>query len=324
MRMCFEIGGFDWKTVAEIRKAMSGSKGPEYFNRHGETFVANAVANHGFDAESALALWGKLVTFGSWGMNKSHTVSYGIISYWCGWLKAYKPLEYAAALLRKAKDDEQTLEVLRELVAEGLTVVPFDRDRSREHWRVIDGQLIGGFRNLHGFGPVKARNFVLARDSGTWEDKHTKAIEKAAIKFADLRPAHTKYGEMYDKPWKFNVNGDIKEIGDLKDKENAVIIGQVKEVDRRDENEAIRVQRRGNKQWEGNSLFLDISVVDDSVSKPVICRLRPEEWQRTGEKLADGLVADKDWLLLRGRWLGDFNMMIVKKVRCLTNEEILK
>lgn len=324
MTICFEIGGFDWVTVADIRKAMSGSKGAEYFNRHGETFTTNAVANHGMEHATAKALWESMVAFGSWGFNASHSVAYGIISYWCAYLKAYHPLKYAAALLRNAKDDGQTLETLRELEKEGIEVISFDKDLSQDNWIAVDDKLIGGFQNINGIGPAKAADLLDLRELNyeAYEKKLEKALAKGT-KFTDLREAHTKWGEIYDDPDSHNIAGKVWEFGELEDKQTAVVICQIKEVDRRDENEAIRIQRRGGKVWEGNSLFLDISVVDDSVSKPVIARIRPELWTTVAEKIADNAVVDKDWLLLRGRWLKEFNMMIVKKVKCLTNEEML-
>lgn len=74
----------------------------------------------------------------------------------------------------------------------------------------------------------------------------------------------------------------------------------------------------------GQTLFLDVMVVDDSVSKPVIARINERLWDEIGSKIADSAVDEEDWLLLRGRWLKEFNMMLVQRVRCLTRPEILK
>ena len=129
MRIVKELGDFSWEDTSVIRKAMSGRKGKEFFDRHGEKFVEGA-AHHGIDAATATTIWNEIVSFGAWGMNKSHTVSYAVISYWCAYLKCYHPLEYAAACLRNAKDDDQTIELLRELRAEGVRYIPFDPERS--------------------------------------------------------------------------------------------------------------------------------------------------------------------------------------------------
>ena len=172
MRIVKELGNFSWEDTSVIRKAMSGRKGKEFFDRYGDKF-AEGAAKQGIDAESAKAIWTEIVSFGAWGMNKSHTVSYAVVSYWCAYMKRYHQLEYAAALLRNAKDDEQTVEVLRELSAEGIAYVPFDPDKSDADWAVVDGTLVGGFRNLVGVGPVKAAKYAASKplsaaDKAAW------------------------------------------------------------------------------------------------------------------------------------------------------------
>jgi hypothetical protein len=45
-------------------------------------------------------------------------------------------------------------------------------------------------------------------------------------------------------------------------------------------------------------------------------------WDSYGEKMADRAIAGQDWFLVRGRWLENFSMLGVKKIRCLTNKEM--
>ena len=99
--------------------------------------------------------------------------------------------------------------------------------------------------------------------------------------------------------------------------------GKLLKKERRDENESVRVARRGGKEFDGQSLFLDLFMVDDSVAKPVRVRIGRRDWFRLGVPIADHAVNKDDWFLIRGRWLKDFNMMNVKKIKCLTNSEIV-
>lgn len=322
MRISFEIGNFPWEVVSEIRKAMSGSKGEEYFNRRGDEFVEGAMAN-GLSESEAREIWGEIVTFGGWGMNKSHTVSYSIISYWCAYMKRYHPLEYAAALLRNAKDDEQTVEMLRELTAEGVPFIPFDPEMSEANWVAKDGKLIGGFTNLVGIGPIKAEHYIQKRAAGGLTDKDHAALSKLMIKHNDLTPAHTRWKDIYENPSDYNINGVVREFGSLKDRENAVVICRAIKVDRRDDNEERRVHKRGYR-LKGQTLFLDMFCVDDSVAKPVRVRIGKRDWNRLGERAADRLIPGEDWFLIRGTWLEQFNMMNVDKIKCLTNERMFE
>lgn len=316
MRVVRELGGFTWEETSTIRKAMSGRKGVEFFDQQRKKFIAGA-AERGIDEESAADIWQEICSFGAWGMNKAHTVSYAIISYWCAFMKAYHPIEYAAALLRNGKDDEQILEMLRELRDEGVAYKPFDPEKSQEDWAVIDGTLCGGFRNIKGIGPAKASALVKRRNANALTAKDRLVIRNANVQFADLNPAHTLWGELYEEPHKYNIRGAVKQIADLRDRETAVIICNLVRKERRDENETVRLQRRGHK-YRGQSLFLDAFVVDDSVTKPVILRIRPKDWEHTGEPMADLAEDGKDWFLVRGLWLQQFSMFCAEKVCCLT------
>lgn len=322
MRIVRELGEFSWEDTSVIREAMSASKGEEFFDRLGKRF-AKGAANHGISRELAITIWKEIVSFGAWGMNRSHTVSYAIISYWCAYMKRYHPLEYAAALLRNAKDDEQVIEMLRELQAEGVGYIPFDPDLSSIDWDVISGNLVGGFTNLVGIGPVKARYYVTKRDTEGLTEKDLEKLAKLKVKHDDLRPAHTLWSNIYEHPDDYNIHGRAKEFAELRDDESAVVVAQLVRLERRDENENIRVNKRGYKK-DGQTLFLDCFMVDDSMSKAVRVRLRPRMWEGYGEPLADRAVARSDWFLIRGRWLEKFSMMIVQKIKCLTNEEMFE
>jgi len=236
-------------------------------------------------------------------------------------MKRYHPLEYAASCLRNAKDDEQTVEVLRELTAEGVSFVPFDIDKSGADWAVADGALIGGFKNLIGVGPAKSVMYRDKRDAGTLTDKDRAALAKLVVKHRCLTPAHALWGDIYDNPDAYNVAGKVKQFAELEDFEDAVVICNLVRVERRDENEDRRVHKRGN-VMKGKTLFLDMFVVDDSVSKPVTIRVKIPMWESFGVKIADRAIAKQDWFLVRGKWLKQFSMMSVTKIKCLTNEEM--
>lgn len=320
MKIVRELGQFSWEETSTIRKAMSGRKGKEFFDQRGAIFREGAK-HVGMSPDDAAEVWDSICNFGAWGMNRSHTVSYAIISYWCAWMKAYHPLEYAAACLRHAKDDEQALEILRELVAEGVPYTPFDAELSDVNWTAKDGQLIGGYSNLHGIGPVKAQFYVNKRETQGLEQKDLDKLAKHKPKHLDLREAHTKWGDLYEHPENYNVHGPIREFTDLQDKENAVVLCKLVRRERRDENETVRAAKRGY-ELEGQTLFLDMFVVDDSITKPVLLRIRADRWFTIGQPIADKAVNNQDWFLVRGRWLHQFSMMTVTKIKCLTNKEL--
>lgn len=193
-----KVGQLDWDDITELRKAMSKSKGEEFFNQYYKKFLAGAL-KHGMKESDARHIWDNMQTMGSWAFNKSHAVSYGLISYWCAYLKSHYPLEFAAATLKHTKGEYQTITLLRELRNEGIDYVAFDARRSRENWEVIDGNLVGGFINLKGIGETTARELVSARSEG-WTEKQIEKIVNAEVLYSDVYPTETRFGPLYRNP----------------------------------------------------------------------------------------------------------------------------
>ena len=323
MRIVRDIGKFSWDETTVIRKAMSGRKGKEFFDRQGEKFIAGA-AQDGIDDATAHEIWNEICNFGAWGMNKSHTCAYAVISYWCAWMKAYHPLEYAAACLRSAKDDDQTMEILREMAAEGVEYTAFDSELSDINWSVQGGKLIGGFINLVGFGPAKAVAAVEARRLGTTDDKLRKRIAEAHVKFSDLYPISRAYADWYADPMAHGCRaGSVIYTADkLPDGADVLFIGKIAKKELRDENETVRVARRDGRKLSGQTLFADFFLKDDT-GIPVICRIDRFKYEPLGRIAMERLVAEQDVLLVRGRKIPNFAMIKVERVKVLNRQEPL-
>ena len=333
MSVVKEIGLFDWVKTSAVRKAMSGRKGEEYFNQMGADFVAGATSQ-GVPEDQAKKIWNEMVTFGSWGFNKSHSVSYAVVTYWTLWLKKYHPLHFAAACLRAAKDDEQVIAILREMEKEGVSYTAIDPEFSDMNWKVADGRLVGGIMNAKGFGPVKAAKFIELRSNRSadpkMEEKFQKAAEslaKAEVKYSDLAEAHTKWGHFYADPRLAGVTSGNPIVGmkTVKDKDDGLVIGKLVKKVLADENEAIRIKKRGGEIKKGLTQFVDLMMVDDSSDSPMRFRVRPDKFPTLGKPIAETAPMGS-WFLIRGWKLKDIDMFIVKNIKRLdspvVNEEV--
>lgn len=315
MSVVKEIGLFDWVKTSAVRKAMSGRKGEEYFNKMGEDFVAGATSQ-GVPLDQAKKIWQEMVTFGSWGFNKSHSVSYAIVTYWTLWLKRYHKLAFAAACLRAAKDDEQTIAILRELAKEGVTYTAIDPDHSDMNWLAVDGRLVGGIMNAKGYGPVKAMTYIQKRQAGTLTEKDKERLANAEIQYADLQEAHTKWGHFYDNPRLIGVTSGNPIIGmkECRDKDECIVIGKLTKKILADENEAIRIKKRGGKIAKGQTQFIDLMFVDDSTDSPMRFRIRPNNYLQMGMKIAETAPAGS-WFLIKAWKISGIDMFIIKNVK---------
>lgn len=316
MRIVREIGQFDWAKTSTIRKAMSGRKGEEFFNAMGKDFADGAVAQ-GYQREAAERLWGEMCTFGSWAFSMNHSRAYAIISYWCAWLKAHHPLEWAAANLRAAKDETQTIEILREMAKEGVSYIAMDPELSGMNWEVRERNgtklLVGGIMNAKGYGPVKALKFIQKREDGLLKEKDWETIRKAEVMYTDLNEATTLWGHLYEKPSLARVFEPIKKIAELRDGKESVFICKMNKKVLDSENDPKRVKKRGGKMWKGPAEFLDLQVVDDSTSSVMTVRIRPEKFDDWGRDIYE--TAPKgSWWLVRGWKIPEIGMVIAKKM----------
>ena len=327
MSVVKEIGLFDWVKTSAVRKAMSGRKGEEYFNVMGADFVTGAVSQ-GVPEDQAKKIWNEMVTFGSWGFNKSHSVSYAVVTYWTCWLKRYHKLAFAAACLRTAKDDEQTIAILRELAKEGVEYTAIDPEHSDLNWKVANGRLVGGIMNAKGFGPVTALRFIEARNNRGNGEKAEAAFQKVAAKlskaetkFADLCEAHTLWGHFYDNPKLIGVTSGNPIIGmaEVKDGDDGLCIVKLTKKVLADENEAIRVKKRGGQVKKGLTQFVDLMMVDDSGDSPMRFRIRPDKFLSLGKPIAEG-APNGSWFLVRGWKLREIGMFIVKNIKRIDDD----
>ena len=89
-----------------------------------DKFIAGCVEN-GIGVEVAENLWDKFEYFSGYGFNKSHAVSYSIISYQCAWLWNYYAPEWMAAFLDKEPESrkEKAINIAQKF---GFDIAPLD------------------------------------------------------------------------------------------------------------------------------------------------------------------------------------------------------
>lgn len=314
------IGNFSWKDTSTVRKAMSKSLGEEFLKNMLEKFVSGAAEN-GIDRETAEKIWGKVYTMGSWAFNKSHSIAYGLISYWCMVLKAHHPLEFALATLKNAKDEEQVVQILKELVNEGYEYKPFDPEFSEIDWSIKDGKLIGGFTNIKGIGQKKAEKMVQKRTEGKdMSVAEKKALFNAETPYDNLFEFRTNFADFYDH-WDLFMKQKPMYIKEIPDKGMEVrFLAKTVSLNLRDANEAVMVKKRnGEMIKDGMVKFLDLKLADDT--DVINARINRELYQKFGN---DMINRDKigDHYLVQGKSLNGFRYIIIQNIKKITEEEI--
>ena len=255
------VGKLSWEDISQLRKAMSKSLGQEFFDQYWERFKIGAKEN-GLEEADAKRIWDNINTMGSWAFNRSHAISYGLLSYWCCVLKSKFPLEFAAACLRNVRDETQGIKLLRELVKEGFEYRPFDKFLSQLNWSVQEGKLIGGLTNIKGVGLKVAEDIINRRiEKINLTPRQEKLLNEGTTPYDDIFECERRFGHIKKEPEKHGIVSDITDISELDaDRPGRfVFFGKLTEKNLRDMNETVNLAKRGGRRVDRNHLWLNLT-----------------------------------------------------------------
>jgi len=152
--LAHKLGGLSLDEGNLLRKVLTKKgtgKGSVKSKLH-DKFISGCVTN-GLDRDVAQNLWDKFEYFSGYGFNKSHAVSYSIISFQCAWLWNYYPAEWMAAFLDKEPETrkEKAINIAQKF---GFDIAPLDINKSGVVWEISDDgkTLIQPLTSIKGFG----------------------------------------------------------------------------------------------------------------------------------------------------------------------------
>jgi DNA polymerase-3 subunit alpha len=125
----------------------------------------------GMASHEARELWNKFEYFSGYGFNKSHAVSYCILSFQCAWLLNYYPAEWLAAFLDKEPETrkERAISTAKSM---GYLVEPLNVNTSGVAWDIAeDGKtLVQPLTSIKGLGDVAIQQIIDHRPFNTIEE----------------------------------------------------------------------------------------------------------------------------------------------------------
>jgi DNA polymerase-3 subunit alpha len=135
-----------------------------------EKFFSGCIKK-GLRAPEAERLWETFEYFSGYGFNKSHAVSYSILSFQCAWLLNYYPAEWMAAFLDKEpeKRKEKAINLAKK---HGFGIQPIDINTSGSVWEISDDDktLIQPLTSIKGLGEAAIKQIVDHRPFATIEE----------------------------------------------------------------------------------------------------------------------------------------------------------
>ena len=317
MFLCREISHMTWGDIDILRKAVSKSYGDEFFAQYKDKFVNGAMEHSGYTEEDALKVWLDISSMGSYGFNKSHSVAYGMISYWCAYAKAHFPLEFVAANLNNAKDDEASLKILREFYEkEHIEYNPVDPYKSDIYWTIVDGKLLGGLTNIKGIGTGKAKDIIKIRKGlkpMTPGIKHK--MDNPETPFDVLYPTFHNYGDLYKNPINYGLP-NLKLISDVKEGDGKIsIIGKMITCDDVDANDYQSVAKRGGERLDGPTMKVHTKIEDDTGI--MMCILGRFKYKEMSQSLLRAKVGDTYFAII-GTVMSGAKILLIEQIANLS------
>ena len=325
MRIGRDLGGLSWEDVTGLRRAMGKSQGPEAMERYGAPWRQGAM-DRGLPDYIAEKIWKDLLTFGAYGFNKSHAVAYGLVSYWCCWLKAHHPVEFAAASLDAESDPQRQIALLRELDNEGIGYIPVDANLSRDRWSIatVSGKrvLVGPLTNIKGLGPSLVKEVLKARDDKTSvREVLKKHLKTASTAIDSLYPIKDKISELHPDLMALNIVSTPTEVISVQPglRGDVMILAVAEKITVIDENEAERVEKRGGRTYTGPTAALNLWCHDDT--DKIFCKIDRFLFDRLGKQIVERGRAGKALYAIKGTVPPSFRMISVKAIKYLGDLE---
>jgi DNA polymerase-3 subunit alpha len=224
VKIFMEVAGFHPGHADSLRKKISKRWGNETLGKEREKFIEGAMKNTpGMTKKIAGKIMDAITFFGSYGFNKSHATSYGMIAYWCMYMKRRHPLEFYLGNLKCQSDHRKLQSIIKDARKNGVTVLPPDVSKSGVEFSIDDdaNAIRGSLVDIKGVGHKAAASIMAeAPYTGLWDflsRVNRSAVNKGVVKSLALAGALDNmipnlkfFIERFDKLWE-----EIKKAGQV-------------------------------------------------------------------------------------------------------------
>ena len=152
MQISRDVCGFDGDYPDRLRKAI-GKKIASEMNKLEKKFIEGGIKHSNIDRKIMEKVWEDLVGYSSYAFNKSHTISYGLISYQTAYLKANWRLPFMAALMTSEGGNVDNLKIeIDECRHHQIELLPPDINQSYHEFAVVPNEKLHPERGQIRFG----------------------------------------------------------------------------------------------------------------------------------------------------------------------------
>lgn len=150
-----QVGGMSPGEADSLRRAVGKKLGKEEIDKYRAGFIEGAE-KVGVNEKIAGRLMDAIVKFANYGFNRSHATEYGLIGYWCMYLKVHYPLEFFWALLWAESDTDKIKKYAVEAKRRDIPVLPAHVNSSGAAFSIAGDEIRGSLVDIKGVGEKAA------------------------------------------------------------------------------------------------------------------------------------------------------------------------
>ena len=177
MQIVRDLAGFTMGGSDLLRRAMSKKK-TSVMEEARQSFVYGnekegiaGCISKGISEEVANRIYDKMIDFAKYAFNKSHAVSYALLSYQTAYLKYYYAPEFYAATMSSFMDNTvKTAEYIEVAREQGIEILPPDIQLAEVGFSVKEGKIRYGLSAVKGVGRSAAEQIILERKNGPFRN----------------------------------------------------------------------------------------------------------------------------------------------------------
>jgi DNA polymerase-3 subunit alpha len=212
MNVIHKIAGLPYSTADKIRKVIGKKRDAKEFAPYKKQFIKGCLQQGYFDRDEANDFWVMLQEHASYSFNLAHSVAYGMLGYWTGYLKFYYPTEFICASLTYGAKEKKA-EMVEESYRLGLTLVPpriIGGYTKANQWIAKNKNLYIPFTEVKGIGEKRAQEAIkLSTDKRRLPTFFTDPVKE--------KKYESKFEEMLDTIGAFRDNDNIEVTPTLKE-----------------------------------------------------------------------------------------------------------
>ena len=178
MQACVYLGGMSWSEADKIRKVIGKKRDATELDEFKDKFI-NGASKH-ISEKKAQSLWHDFEAHAGYSFNRSHAVSYSMLTYYTAWLKTYYPLEFMFSVLKNENDKDAKTGYLIEAKRLNLKILLPDINNSNVYFSLKDNAMQFGLADIKFISDSIANKIIERRPYANYSDFIQKASAKGS------------------------------------------------------------------------------------------------------------------------------------------------